>query len=292
MKLLLTCLVLTFSNLVNGQYIYVGTGTTNTLYGPAYIGSSTSYDKYSWNLSIYDQNEISAAGGHSGPIAMVAWYKVDTCTYPTWDARFQIYLKHTPLIEFVTPANFDIEVVNATLVEDFHNMAWPSPGVGWMPFFGVTAFNWNGIDNIMILTKWSRPGNATGTFFWQSTNTSPLTRVSYSYNSGPQMGPLYTSVNRPNIQLYFYPNTNVNNGLINNKSIISPNPAGDFIVISENHFESDITITDITGKKIIKSHIPQGIFQKINTSELVNGIYEVILSSKEKIIREKLIIAK
>lgn len=291
MKAILTCIVLTFTTLVNAQYIYVGTGTATTLYGPAYISSNVSFDKYSWNLSIYDQNEISAAGGHSGVISMIGWNKVDTCTYPTWDARIQIYLKHTTLNEFTTPANFDTEVVNATLVEDFQNMGWPT-SPGWMPFYGTSALNWNGVDNIMVLTKWSRPGNSTGPFFWQATNTSPLTRTSYSYNSGPQMGALYTSVNRPNIELYFYPSTSIDNGLKNNENILFPNPANDFIVFSEIHFESEITITDMTGKLILKTSLPKGNLQTINTSEFVNGVYNVIISSKEKVIRKKLIVAK
>ena len=119
MKALITCIVLSFSTLVNGQYVYIGTGSATTLYGPAYIDNSTSFDKYSWNISIYDKNEIIAAGGHNGIIKMIGWNKVHTCTYPTRDGRFQIYLKHTSLNEFTTPANFDTEVVNATLVEDF-----------------------------------------------------------------------------------------------------------------------------------------------------------------------------
>ncbi len=292
MKTLLTCLVLTFTTLVNGQYVYVGTGTATTLYGPAYISSSFSNDKYSWNLSIYDKNEILAAGGHSGFIIMIGWNKIDTCTYRTWDARFQIYMKHTSLNEFITPANFDTEVVSATLVTDFNNMAWPT-SPGWMPFFwGTSALNWNGNDNIMVLTKWSRPGYATGPFSWQATNTSPLKRVSYSYNSGPPMGPLYTSFYRPNIELNFNPSTGVDNAQLYNENILFPNPANDFIVFSDIHFESEITSTDMAGKVILKSSLPQGNLQTLNTSELANGVYQVIVSSKEKTISKKLIIAK
>jgi hypothetical protein len=144
----------------------------------------------------------------------------------------------------------------------------------------------------MVLTKWLRPGNATGPFNWQATNTSPLTRNSYSYNSGPQMGPLYTSFNRPNIELRMNQGTGIDNELTYSENIFSPNPANDFIVFKEIHFESEITITDMTGKVVLKSSLPQGNLQTLNTSELVNGVYQVIVSSKEKTIRKKLIISK
>ncbi len=72
---------------------------------------------------------------------------------------------------------------------------------------------------------------------------------------------------------------------------IYPNPANDLINIKSTLSEGSITIFDMTGKLLINQQI-SGAMNSINTSELKNGIYNLIISNGEKTSSEKLIIQK
>lgn len=275
----------------SGQTITIGTGTASTLYGPIYIFSSTSPNTHSWNLTIYDQSEIFAAGGQAADITGISWYKTDTSSYLTPNADFQIYIKHTPVVSFVTPADFDIEVIGSTHV--YHSLYQSlSSTAGWITFPFFSNFTWNGIDNIMILTHWARSGNSTGPVNWLSTNTNPLIRNSYSFNTSQTMGGLVTSNNRPDIQLTLSPSTSIGVEMSAENIRIFPNPAKDFFIVEEVKFPSTVTLTDITGKIVFKTDIPQVKMQKLSLTNIPNGIYEVIVLSTENTYRDKLVIAK
>ncbi len=72
---------------------------------------------------------------------------------------------------------------------------------------------------------------------------------------------------------------------------VYPNPANDLINIKSTLSEGSITIFDMTGKLLINQQI-SGAMNSINTSELKNGIYNLIISNGEKTSSEKLIIQK
>lgn len=72
---------------------------------------------------------------------------------------------------------------------------------------------------------------------------------------------------------------------------VYPNPANDLINIKSTLSEGSITIFDMTGKLLLNQQI-SGAMNSINTSELKNGIYNLIISNGEKTSSEKLIIQK
>jgi hypothetical protein len=72
---------------------------------------------------------------------------------------------------------------------------------------------------------------------------------------------------------------------------VYPNPANDLINIKSTLSEGSITIFDMTGKLLINQQI-SGAMNSINTSELKNGIYNLIISNGEKTLSQKLIIQK
>jgi hypothetical protein len=182
--------------------VIIGTGTVSNLYGPIYIFSNASPNTNSWNMSIYDQTEIIAAGGSSGTITKISWYKSSAGAYLPYDASFEIFIKTTSQTDFPTAADFDTEVIGATQV--YSNTAEGLPvTIGWVDFQLNNPFVWNGTDNIMILTRWQRVTAGTAEVDWQSTSYTPLIKTSHSFNSSSTMGTLYTTANRPNIALEF-----------------------------------------------------------------------------------------
>jgi hypothetical protein len=72
---------------------------------------------------------------------------------------------------------------------------------------------------------------------------------------------------------------------------VYPNPANDLINIESTLSDGNIAIFDMTGKLLINQQIC-GAMNSINTSELKNGIYNLIISNGEKTSSEKLIIQK
>ncbi len=219
MKYIFTLLLFVMQLSVRAQTIItVGNGTAQSLYGPIYIFNSTSPNTHSWNLSIYDQAEISLAGGYAGNLTGISWYKTDTGAYATPDGSFEIYIKNTTLNDFATAADFNVEVIGATLVYSSNTQTIPK-SIGWLDFPFNTPFHWNGTDNIMILTRWVRIGNGTDEINWQSTATSPLIRTSHSFNLSATMGSLYTTANRPNIKLQIAPQAALDAGVLSLDSI-------------------------------------------------------------------------
>jgi len=73
--------------------------------------------------------------------------------------------------------------------------------------------------------------------------------------------------------------------------IISPNPAKDFTYINNLPEDSDIRITDATGK-LIYSEIATGGNARINTSRFTQGVYFIQIHNKGKTSSQKLIINK
>lgn len=79
----------------------------------------------------------------------------------------------------------------------------------------------------------------------------------------------------------------------NDNIILYPNPASDFVNISNLKGRSNIKIFDAIGKLVIKRQMSKGSEIKINTSELKNGIYYILIESDNDIsIPKKLIIAR
>jgi hypothetical protein len=72
---------------------------------------------------------------------------------------------------------------------------------------------------------------------------------------------------------------------------VYPNPANDLINIESTLSDGNIAIFDMTGKLLINQQI-SGAMNSINTSELKNGIYNLIISNGEKTLSQKLIIQK
>jgi hypothetical protein len=72
---------------------------------------------------------------------------------------------------------------------------------------------------------------------------------------------------------------------------IYPNPANDFVVVSDIPSSSIIKITDITGKTVYYTRTTN---EKIllNTTQFINGIYHVRIENKGSIVNKKLIVTK
>lgn len=221
-------------------------------------------------MCIYDQAELLTAGGQAGDFTGISWYKSDSSSYLTPDATFQVYIKHTTITEYTTAANFDNEVIGATLV--YESMVQTIPAdTGLMNFPFANNFSWNGTDNIMILTRWMRIGNATDAVHWRATITTPLTRVSHSFNIVPTVGTLYTNANRPDIQLAQNSSTSINNNIFSQNIHVYPNPAKDFLVIDNCKISSTLILKDFSGRQVAISNLSPTEKQSIKLPNLASG---------------------
>ncbi len=88
-------------------------------------------------------------------------------------------------------------------------------------------------------------------------------------------------------------NSVVGDILKSNKILIYPNPASDFIYIKQaiSDDETTISITDITGKVLLKTKINSTVF-RINVSNFAAGSYFVKVQSDTQTLRDKIIIRK
>ena len=83
-------------------------------------------------------------------------------------------------------------------------------------------------------------------------------------------------------------NTNNVKYFAQNKLRIYPNPANDYVTIESYRELGDIIIKDITGK-IIYQFATNNKNIEINTSQLTEGYYFIIISNQEGVSSEKLI---
>jgi hypothetical protein len=72
---------------------------------------------------------------------------------------------------------------------------------------------------------------------------------------------------------------------------IYPNPANDFVTISNLSNESTITVTDITGKTLFSS-ITNNEQTTISTADFVGGVYIIRITNNGTVIKRKLVVNK
>lgn len=278
-----------FTNLP-AQVVTIGTGVSNLLYGPIYIFSSGSTNTHSWNLSIYQQSELVANGATPGLFTSAGWYKNDVGAYLTNDASFEIYMKPTTLSNFSGGAgNFDVESVGATLV--YSNTAVGLPAsIGWVDFTFSTPYIWNGTDNIMVLTRWVRPGAGTAAVNWAATSGFNPAVVSHSFSASATMGTLYTTGSRANIHFSVTP-VGINKLENESKLLVYPNPANDKINLKfeETYPAKSLSICNSIGEVVFAETVKSGQTEFL-LNNLAAGIYFLKIEMPDVVISKKLVI--
>jgi hypothetical protein len=290
MKSILTAFSFLFVITLNAQTVYVGGGTSNSLYGPIYIFSSSSANTHSWNLSIYEQAEISSAGGVAGIFTSIAWNKTSNGAYLSPDALFQVYIKHTSLAGFSTGLDFNNEVSGASLV--YENLTQTLPAdTGWFEIPFSTNFTWNGTDNIMVLTRWVRIGSGTDGVDWQATNFT-LAKTSHSFSSTSAMGSLYTSPNRPNIRLQQSPASGVGDFSWKSPLNIFPNPSTNLMYFNKPPNANEFIISNLAGQIIASGSLSEDILQSVSLDNFSSGIYCLQLIGVDELLNSKFVVLK
>jgi parallel beta-helix repeat protein len=220
-------LVAGFSQWANAQLtVTIGTGTSATAtVGPTYISSAASTYLWSNHISIFTPTEINAAGAI---LTGMSWNKSNSEGYTLNNAEFRIYLKHTSTSSIPsTSGTFATELVGATLVYESITQNLPL-APGWVDFMFNTpnAFSYNGIDNLMVLVDWYRPGSPTGAVPWL--HETGLTGYAQTWSSDanpPTIG--YGPGSRPNIQIhYIYPNIPHDAGVVAINDPVFPSAPG------------------------------------------------------------------
>lgn len=275
--------------------VQVGTGTTGTLYGPLYIFSASSSNKYSYSMTVYSQADIVAAGGAAGLINQISWNKLNNGAYTANDASFEIFMKNTTTTGFTTASDLTAELVGATPVFSSTTYSLPAT-VGWINFPLSTSFNWNGTDNLMVITRFNRTGNATGEVRWEASTATASIKMSFSAAGTYSTHYIYN--NRPNIKLQFGAATGIREQVNNINLAVWPNPGRNEMNLDFNLNQPQaairVTLTDLTGKTVLQDEFRSPEKQIKRTYQLDNvqaGVYLLRVETPEgtsfrKLIRE------
>jgi len=189
-----------------GGTVTIGTGTTgSSTVGPTYISSATSTYLYSNHISMFTPAEI----GYTGALSTISWYKTDAQGYNLNNATYRIYLKHTTATTVNSAVGtFTTELAGATLVYENTTQNLPL-AAGWVDFVLTypNAFSYNGVQNLMVLVDWYRPGSPTGAVPWQYTTATGMACTWSSATNPPNI--TYGNGSRPNIRMTFVTPSNL-----------------------------------------------------------------------------------
>jgi hypothetical protein len=291
--LLVLCSTASVLNASAQNTVQVGTGTTSTLYGPIYIYSATSASKYSYSMTIYSKNDIVAAGGTAGLINQISWNKLNTGAYTTNDASYEVFMKHTTATGFTTASDLTTELSGATAVYSSTSTSLTATA-GWVDFPLSTPFNWNGNDNLMVLTRFSRPGNATGEVRWAASNAANSIKMSFS--SAGTYTSHYIYANRPNIKLRITQATGIAETINKINLALWPNPTLNELYLnfdlSHPHAAVQVTISDLSGKKVLQDDFTSSeshVNRQYNLSGIKTGLYIVQVKTPDGTFIKKLL---
>ncbi|MCX6231017.1 MAG: right-handed parallel beta-helix repeat-containing protein [Bacteroidetes bacterium] len=162
----------TFKILKGNATIQVGNTTTANYNSPVYIPSSSTTYLYSYNVSIYNKNEIMSGG----VIQSIAYNKSDAGGYNLNNASMRIYLKG--ISTTTTPSTYaDYVTAKTGAVKVYENtMQNLNTASGWQTFVCNTGnyFTYTGADNLMVFVEFFHPGNATNAvnFYYTTSGTS------------------------------------------------------------------------------------------------------------------------
>jgi PKD repeat protein len=171
--------------------ITIGTGTTSGGIYPLGINTQgTATGRFVYTAAIYTKAEL----GNAGVITQVEYRPGATQT----DSRsMKLYMKHTSDNTFAGGQPFSAYTTGATLVYDgpfIPNVA------GWFAFALQTHFNYNGLDNLMILTEVTtaiNPGNRASDCYY----TTSTGRHQQWNGAAAPTGPGTVNANRPNVRI-------------------------------------------------------------------------------------------
>lgn len=153
-----------------------GQGSTNVL-----LATSTTVNRFSRTISLYNPNEIIGAGGAAGAISSLSWDKNGTGEYTTNNAYIRVLLKNVPQATWPSAPDWNTEITGAT--EVFTSTTYSIPtGTGWIAVPFTTPFVWDGTSSIAVMVEWERPNAPTADIQWgRSTDVSTnATRVGSS----------------------------------------------------------------------------------------------------------------
>lgn len=179
---------------------YTGSASTNSL-----LSTSTTINRYSRTISLYNDTEILTAGGMAGVISKLGWNKEGSGEYTTGDAYIKIYLKHVPNDSWMNAPDWNTEIVGATEVFSSSTYSIPT-GTGWKDVVFTTPFVWNGTDNIAVFVEWDRSSAPSADIKWAYSTTPSTNATRVGSNS---LNALVLNINdrRPLLQLTINPGT-------------------------------------------------------------------------------------
>ncbi len=232
---------------------------------------------YSFSQSIFLQSEINRTNQE---FKKVYFYYNGGDNF-TNEREFTIYMKHTLLTElnaWEDISTFDsLTTVSLNLTTE-----------GWYEINLGTSFAYNNTDNIIIAVYTSLVGGQTyseqGMYAHEAPNNQLMSIVTYlnvpiDLNNLPNISPI---AYRPNVRFCLETTTNIVNASDDeNTFTIYPNPANTYLQVRTSEKEANIQIIDITGK-VIKSVENNKTYQKIDISNLQNGVYFVKIGTNVK----------
>lgn len=248
-----------------------GQGSTNVL-----LSTSTTINRYSRTISLYNPNEIIGAGGSAGTITSLSWDKNGTGEYTTNNAYIRVLLKNVTQSTWPSAPDWNTETTGAT--EVFTSTTYSIPtGTGWKALPFTTPFVWDGTSSIAVMVEWDRSSAPTADIQWgRSTDASTnATRVgSTSLNALTFL----INGNRPIVQFVITATASVDD--VRNIVTMYPNPTSGVVRLSSNEIMNFVTITDLSGKIVFENELT-GVEGQVDLSTLAQGMYLLRVNSRQ-----------
>jgi hypothetical protein len=250
-----------------------GQGSTNVL-----LSTSTTINRYSRTISLYNPNEIIGAGGVAGTITSLSWDKNGTGEYTTNNAYIRVLLKNVPQATWPSPPDWTTETTGAA--EVFTSTTYSIPtGTGWKALPFTTPFVWDGTSSIAVMVEWDRSSAPTADIQWgRSTdaNTNAARVGSTSLNALV----FFVNGNRPIVQFVITPTASVDD--VANSISMFPNPTSGIVRLSSIENMVSATITDLSGKTVHETGL-SGVDGQVDLSNLAQGMYLLRVNSTQGI---------
>ncbi len=173
-----------------------------------WVNTNNSTSRFTRSLIVYKAEELKAAGFYAGTITSISFFKADTQTY-TQDCILELSLGRKANADslLVGTRNWKADSAANQLMRVFQSSTVTfTSGTGWVDFQLTTPYVWNGIDNLVIGTQFTRPTTPPRALPWRVTNQpTGFFKSALTYSTATLPATMTSQASRANVRLGYQP---------------------------------------------------------------------------------------
>lgn len=182
--------------------------STNSSGLNGWVNTNVSTSRFTRSLIVYKAEELKAAGFYAGTITSISFFKADTQTY-TQNCILELSLGRKTNADslLVGTRNWKADSAANQLTRVFQsNTVTFTSGTGWVEYQLTTPFVWNGVDNIVIGTQFTRPTTPPRALLWRVTNQpTNFFKSALTYSTTVLPATMVSQASRANVRLGYQP---------------------------------------------------------------------------------------